>query len=175
MRTRLFQKLVGFAAQRLGNADQTGQRKIVFTAFDAADVCPMHIRALGKRFLRQGHFFSIRAHTLRYSLAILDVHAYQVWKKKAPENIDVTAIAFNTRQPPRTLAKSGLPIPVESLESRAGASYAKLASGIRVSHECHRKTSGRNGQRCGRIISGGMNAPTQLRTQKGSQLPKGNL
>jgi hypothetical protein len=133
--TRLFQKLVRFAAKPLGNADQTGQRKIVFAAFDAADECPVHVRALGERFLRQGHLFPIRAHVLCHSLAILDVHARQVWKKKAPENIDVTTIAFNTRQPPRTLAKPGLLFP-----------------------KCHRKKSGRNEETCGRIFSGKMNA-----------------
>ena len=107
----LFQKLVRFTTQPFCNADQAGQRKIVFAAFDAADECPVHVRPLGERFLRQGHFLSIRAHVLCHSLAILVVHARQVWKKKAPTNIDVTTIVFNTRQPPRTLAKSGLLFP----------------------------------------------------------------
>jgi hypothetical protein len=89
--------------------------------------------------LRQGQFFPIGAHVLCHSLAIRVVHARQVWKKKAPANIDVTAIAFNTRQPPRTLAELGPPIPVESLELRPGASQARPDGGLRVFPKCHRK------------------------------------
>ena len=136
---RLFQKLVRFAIQPLGNANQTGQRKIVFAAFNAADICPVHVRALGERFLRQTHFFPIRAHVLCHTLAILVFHARQVWKKKVPSNIDVTTIVFNTRQPPHTLAECGLPIPVESPELRPGACQAGPDGGLRVFPKCHRK------------------------------------
>jgi hypothetical protein len=50
--------------------DQAGQRKIVFSAFDAVDECPVHVGAHGKRLLRPGQ------------LAILVCHASQVWEKK---------------------------------------------------------------------------------------------
>ena len=102
---RLFQKLIRFAVECFGDANQTGQRKIVFGAFNAADECPVHIGALGKRFLRQGHFFPVSAHVFRHPLAILVVHVRQFWTRKALKNIDVTSIAFNTRQPRRNLAK----------------------------------------------------------------------
>lgn len=121
---RLFQKLVRLAPQRLGDADQAGQRKIVFGPFNAADKCPVHVGALGERFLRQAHFFPIRPHVFCHTLAILVFHVGQVWKKKAPPDIDVKTIAFNTRQPPRTLAKSGLPVSVKFPELRPGASQA---------------------------------------------------
>ena len=98
MHAPLFQKLVRFPVQRLRNAHQTGQRKIVLAPFNAADECPVHFRAFGERFLRQGHFFSKSAHILGHTLAVLVIHARQVWKKKAPLNIDVNTIAFNTRQ-----------------------------------------------------------------------------
>ena len=94
---RLFQKFVRLAAQRLGDTDHAGKRKIVFAAFNAADERPVHVRAFSERFLRQGHFFPIRAHVLCQSLAILVFHARQVWKKKAVVNIDVNTIEFNTR------------------------------------------------------------------------------
>jgi len=92
----LFQKLVRFATERLGNANQTGQRKIIFAAFDAADERPVHIGALGERFLRQGHFFSIRTHVLGQTPAILFIHAGQFWRKEGVQNIDVNTIVFNT-------------------------------------------------------------------------------
>jgi hypothetical protein len=100
----LFQKLVRLAPQRFGNANQAGQRKVIFGAFNAADECPVHIRTFGERFLRQGHFSPKRPHVFSHSLAILDVHAGQVWKKMAAENIDVRTIVFNTRQASLTLA-----------------------------------------------------------------------
>jgi hypothetical protein len=149
---RLFQKLVGFTTQPLGNANQTGQRKIVFAAFDTADICPVHVRAFGERFLRQSHFFPIRAHVLCHTLAILIFHARQVWKKKAPSNIDVNTIVFNTRHPPRTLAKLGLLIPVESLKLRPGASQARPDSGLQVFPKCHREKSGRDRESCRKIL-----------------------
>ncbi len=149
---RLFQKLVGFAPQPLGNANQTGQRKIVFAAFDAADECPVHVRALGERFLRQSQFFPKRAHVLCHPLAILVFHARQVWKKKAAADIDVTPIAFTTRQPPRTLAESELPIPVEPLRLRPGASHVKPDSGLRAFPKRHKNESGRNGDSCRKIL-----------------------
>ena len=173
---RLFQKLVRFAAERLGNADQTGLGKIIFGAFDPADVCPVHVRALGERFLRLGHLFPIRAHVLCHSLAILDVHARQVWKKKAPADIDVTTIAFNTRQPPRTLAESGLPIPTEPTKLRPGVSHAKPDSELPVFPKRHRNKSGRNGERCRKILrSDESGDSSHAAEQKGSQLPKGTL
>lgn len=101
---RLFQKFVRFAIQCFGNADETGQGKIVFGAFNAADKCPVHISAFGKRFLRQSHLLPKGTHVFCQSLAILVVHARQVWEKKSPENIDVKSIAFDTRQPYRILA-----------------------------------------------------------------------
>ena len=94
----LFQKLVRLEVQRLGDADQAGQRKIVFATFNAADERPVHVRAFSERLLRKGHFLPIRTHVLCQSLAILVFHARQVWKKKAVANIDVNTIAFNTRQ-----------------------------------------------------------------------------
>ena len=148
----LFQKLIRFAAKPLCNTNQTGQRKIIFAAFDTTDERPVHIRALGERFLRQSHFFPKRAHVLCHSLAILVFHARQVWKKKAPSNIDVTTIAFNTRQPLHTLTKSGLPIPVEYAELRPGDSRARSDSRLRVFLKRHRKKSGRNGERCRKIL-----------------------
>lgn len=157
---RLFQKLVGFEVQRLGDTDQAGQRKIVFAAFNATDECPVHVRAFSERFLRQGHFFSIRAHVLCQSLAILVFHARQVWKKKAVANIDVNTIAFNTRQPPCTLAKWHPPIPVKSRELPPGAFHAESDTGRRVFPDCHRNRSnksGLNGETCGRIFAGKMN------------------
>ena len=173
---RLFQKLVRFTTQPLGNANQTGQRKIVFAAFDAADICPVHVRALGERFLRQSHFFSIRAHVLCHPLAILIFHARQVWKKKAPSNIDVNTIAFNTRQSPRTLAEWGLPIPVESLKLRPGTSHARPTSGLQVFPKCHRKKSGRNGESCRKILwSDESGESSRVAGAKGGQLPKGNF
>ena len=96
-RVLLFQKLVRFEVQRFGDADQTGQRKIVFASFDAANECPVHVRAFGERFLRQGHFFPIRAHVLCQSPAILVFHARKVWRKRAVANIDVNTSVFNTR------------------------------------------------------------------------------
>jgi hypothetical protein len=103
--------------------------------------------------LRQGHFFSIRAHVLCHPLTILNVHARQVWKKKAPADIDVTTIAFNTRQPPLTFAKSGLLFP-----------------------KCHRNISGRNGETGGTIDAGKMNSvnPT-AGAKRGANFQKVNL
>ncbi len=171
---RLFQKLVRFATQPLGNANQTGQRKIVFAAFDAADECPVHVRALSERFLRQGHFFPKRAHVFCHSLAILDVHARQVWKKKAPTDIDVTTIAFNTRQPPRRLAKSELPIPVEFPKLQSGVSHTKPGSELRMFLKCHRNKSGRNGDSCCKILwSDESGDSSHVTGAKGGQLPKG--
>ncbi len=94
----LLQKFVRLSSKCLGNANQTGQGKIVFGAFNAADVCPVHIGTFGERFLRQCHFFPESSHIFCHSLAILGVHAGKVWKKKAAQNIDVSTIAFNTRQ-----------------------------------------------------------------------------
>jgi hypothetical protein len=102
--------------------------------------------------LRQGHFLPIRAHVLCHPLAILDVHARQVWKKKAPADIDVKPIVFNTRHPPRTLAESLLLFP-----------------------KGHRKISGRNGEICGRMFLGKMDSPIQLRMQTEGQLPEDTL
>jgi len=149
---RLFQKLVRFAPQPLGNANQAGQRKIIFAAFNAADECPVHVRALGERFLRQSHFFPKRAHVLCHPLAILVFHARQVWKKKALADIDVTTIVFNTRQPLCNLAESEQPVPAESPTLRPGASHARPDSGLRVFLKCHRNKSGRNGETCGKIL-----------------------
>ena len=148
----LFQKFVRLAAQRLGDTDHAGQRKIVFAAFNAADERPVHVRAFSERFLRQGHFFPIRAHVLCQSLAILVFHARQVWKKKAPSNIDVTTIAFDTRQPLRTLADSGLPIPAEPPKLRPGVSHTKPDSELPVFPKRHRNKSGRNGDSCRKIL-----------------------
>lgn len=100
----LFQKFVRFPAQRFGDAHQTRQRQIVFGAFDAANICPMHIGPFGEGFLRQGQFPPIRAHILRHPLAILDVHHLPFWKKKAGSDIDVNSSEFNTSQRLRTLA-----------------------------------------------------------------------
>jgi hypothetical protein len=126
--------------------------------------------------LRQAHFFPIRAHVLCHSLAILDVHAHQVWKKKAPANIDVTSIAFNTRQPPRTLAEWGLPIPAESLKLRPGASQARPTGGLQVFPKCHRKKSGRDGESCRKILgSDESGESSRVAGAKGGQLPKGNF
>jgi len=97
----LFQKFVRLASQCLGNADQTGQRKIILGTFDATDKRPVHVGAFGERFLRQRHFFSESPHVLCHPLAILDVHAGKVWKKRGRQNIDVTAIEYNTSTPLR--------------------------------------------------------------------------
>ena len=149
---RLFQKLVGFASQPLGNANQTGQREIVFAAFNTADECPVHVRALGERFLRQSHFFPKRAHVLCHPLAILIFHACQVWKKKASADIDVTTIAFDTRQLFFNLAESGRPIPVEFPKLQSGVSHTKPDSELRVFLKCHRNKSGRNRERWRKIL-----------------------
>lgn len=93
---RLFQEFIRFPSQGFGDADQTGQRKIVFRTFDAADKCPVHIGAFGQRFLRPGHFFSKSSHIFCHPLAILDVHDGRVWKKKSQPNIDVSTIEFTT-------------------------------------------------------------------------------
>ena len=58
----------------------------------------MHVGTFGERFLRPSHFFSESPHVLCHPLAILDVHAGEVWKKKSPSDIDVTTIAYNTIQ-----------------------------------------------------------------------------
>lgn len=144
----LLQKLVGFAIQPLGNANQTGQRKVIFAAFNATYKCPVHVSALGKRFLRQSHLFPKRAHVLCDPLAILIFHARQVWKKNALENIDVTTIALDTRQRHCTLTKFGLPIPVESLGLRLGAFGGRFL----MTSKCHRKTSGRDGESRRKIL-----------------------
>lgn len=146
---RLFQKLVWFAAQPFGNANQTGQRKIVFGAFDAADKCPVHVCALGERFLRQSHFFPKRAHVLCHSLAILVFHARQVWKKNPLADIDVKPIAFNTRHPPQTLAESLLLFP-----------------------KCHGKKLDGTGKHAAELFLGKMNSPTQLRSKRGVNFQK---
>jgi hypothetical protein len=172
---RLFQKLVGFTAQPLGNANQTGQRKIVFAAFDAADECPVHVCAFGERFLRQGHFFPKRAHVLCHSLAILDVHACQVWKKKAPADIDVTTIAFDTRQPLHTLAEWGLPIPAEPPKLWPGVSHTKPDSGLPAFPKCHRNKSGRNGGTCGKIFCGQNKLADHCGRKRGANFQKVNL
>ena len=146
----LFQKLIRFAVQCLGDLDQAGQRKIVFAAFDAADICPVHVRPFGERFLRQIQFFTIRAHVLCHPLAILVIHARKVWKKKARSNIDVNTIEYNARQSRQSLTKSGLLFPKR---------YRINLDGI--------------GKPAAESFLGKMNSETYLRTQKGSQFPKG--
>lgn len=145
---RLLQKLVGFAIQPLGNANQTGQRKVILAAFNTADKSPVHISALGEGFLRQSHFFPKRAHVLCHPLAILIFHACQVWKKKTMENIDVTTIVFNTRQQRRTLADLSLLVSAESLGLRFGTLDRRFCT----MPKRHRKSSGRHGESCRKIL-----------------------
>jgi hypothetical protein len=125
--------------------------------------------------LRQSHFLSIRAHVLRHPLAILVFHARQVWKKKAPSNIDVTTIAFDTRQPLRTLADSGLPIPAEPPKLRPGAFRARPDSGLAEFPKCHRNKSGRNGETYGRIFCGQNKLADHCGRKKGANFQKVNL
>jgi hypothetical protein len=125
--------------------------------------------------LRQGHFFPKRAHVLCHPLAILDVHARQVWKKKAPENIDVTTIAFDTRQPLHTLAEWGLPIPAEHSKLRSGVFHTKPDSELQVFLKCHRNKSGRNGETYGRIFCGQNKLADHCGRKKGDNFQKVNL
>lgn len=140
----LLQKFVRFTSQRLCNANQAGQGKIVFTTLNTADVCPVHIRAFGERFLRQSHFFSMSAHVFCHPLAILVIHARQFWKKKARQNIDVDSIEFNTRRSRRSLMNSSLPFP-----------------------KCHRKNLDGLGEREAKLFLGKMNSLTAIADANG--------
>ncbi len=92
----LLQEFVWLAPQCFSNAHKTGQRKVIFAAFDSANKCPVHVSEFSKCFLRQFRFLSKCPHIFGHPLAILFIHARQFWRKTGRLNIEVKTIVYNT-------------------------------------------------------------------------------